>query len=266
MHRLFSWLGCFFVAVALAIGFLVLSGPSLAKTTATLPALYRRAKPVVMVFHAQWCSGCKQMRPFEATIESDTQGKLHWTYVDVDTSLGEGLSRRFNIQSTPSYVLFNQNGTVAFRHTGQVSPSLLRLQTHKLAGLAKARPVPNPLMDSAISHYQPKKPPRFHLVRIVADRCERTNCQFDSRKFAFFQQQLKLWPAPIAFTQLDAATAKPYLEKITSPNKGYDPETGLYYVLLDEDGIPLVRSNKALDDHTLKIMGSAIQLVMVGTL
>lgn len=244
--------------------FIALPAKSLASPE--LPKIYKRGLPVVMVFHAEWCHTCQTMRPFESDIEAKTKGKLQWSYIDVDTPIGQGLSKQFGINSTPSYLLFEKDGQLAFKQTGKISLSMLRLQSYKLAGLSTAAPFPKQLESKAVSNYTPIKRPRFHLVRFFKNGCKGTVCKKDSEKYAFFQQQLKLWPAPIAFTQIDMAHAGGYLKSLASEGKPVNSNTNLFYALLDEDGTPLVRTNKPLDDRTIKTMGSAIQLVMIGTL
>ncbi|KAH8418340.1 hypothetical protein KR222_000102 [Zaprionus bogoriensis] len=75
----------------------------------------RSPKPVVVDFHASWCSPCRALEPRLVNIVSEQKGQVQLARVDVD-ELGE-LAMDYDVASVPS-VLVMCNGKVINRMVG----------------------------------------------------------------------------------------------------------------------------------------------------
>ncbi len=227
----------------------------------TLPPQYAKAgHPTVLAFYAPWCSGCKQIKPLETMLEDKTHTTVTWHHVDVDTRDGKVLGYRYDIHSTPSYLLFKADGQPDFSLSGRVSPGMLQHQVYKLAGLRKAIPFPTGMATPEIK----RKNPIAHLVRFTANQCNTSYCKKDSKKFAYFQQQLGLWPYKTNIWQMDTAKQATYFKQITATEKPYDAKAGVYYALMDTDGVPLFRHNRPLNPEAMRTIASILQMVAAG--
>ena len=74
--------------------------------------------PVLIDFHTQWCSPCRQMAPVVDQLEKDMQGKAAVLRVDVDKS--KEVAKNYGIKGVPVFVLFKSGKEVA-RKTGAMT-------------------------------------------------------------------------------------------------------------------------------------------------
>ncbi len=226
-----------------------------------LPPQYAKSgHPTILAFYAPWCSGCKQIKPLEDVLEEQTKKTVTWHHVDVDTRDGKVLGYRYDIHSTPSYVLFDKNGQPTFAMTGRVSPAMLHHQAFKLGGLRAAVPFPSEIGESVFK----RENHIAHLVRFTANGCTTTHCQKDAKKFAYFQQQLGLWPYKTSVWQLDITKHATYFKAVQADEKPYDTKAGVYYTLLDTDGVPLLRHNRPLTPDAMQNIARILQMVAAG--
>jgi len=80
-------------------------------------------RPVLVDFYADWCPPCKKLMPVLVQLEAEYAGKVD--FYRVDTDVAAALSRKFNVSSIPTLMLY-RNGKMTQRMSGYKSPDVLR--------------------------------------------------------------------------------------------------------------------------------------------
>ncbi|XP_002063845.3 thioredoxin C-1 [Drosophila willistoni] len=80
-------------------------------------------KPVVVDFHASWCTPCKALAPRLENIVSEQQGQVRLARVDVDEHCE--LALNYNVGSVPSLLVMH-NGKVINRMVGLQTTEYIR--------------------------------------------------------------------------------------------------------------------------------------------
>ncbi|MCX6303377.1 MAG: thioredoxin [Bacteroidetes bacterium] len=80
-------------------------------------------RPVIVDFHALWCSPCKVQSPILSEIASEFGERVRVIKIDVDQNTG--LASKYHIQGVPTVILF-KTGEVMWRQSGVVSKDMLR--------------------------------------------------------------------------------------------------------------------------------------------
>jgi len=73
--------------------------------------------PVMIDFHAEWCSPCKILSPIVEEIANDYEGRAMVAHADVDQT--PNLARQYRILSIPT-VMFFKNGELVESSIGAV--------------------------------------------------------------------------------------------------------------------------------------------------
>ena len=91
--------------------------------------LIRDSRPVVVDFHALWCSPCKMQTPVLKEIAAELGDKIRIMKIDVDQN--SEIAGRYNVQSVPTLMIFRQ-GEIKYRQAGVHTKSQLMdvLQKH----------------------------------------------------------------------------------------------------------------------------------------
>lgn len=71
-------------------------------------------KPVVVEFFATWCPHCKALAPVLEKVSEETEG-VKFVRMDIDQNIES--VRRFNIESTPTLIIF-ENGEIVDANIG----------------------------------------------------------------------------------------------------------------------------------------------------
>lgn len=79
-------------------------------------------RPVVVDFHALWCSPCKMQSPILKEIATDLGDKIKIIKIDVDQN--NAIASQYNVQSVPTLIIF-KNGKLLWRQSGVVSKTQL---------------------------------------------------------------------------------------------------------------------------------------------
>ena len=85
-------------------------------------SLIQENRPVVVDFHALWCSPCKIQSPILKEIASELGDRIKVIKIDVDQN--NEIASKYNIQSVPTLIIF-KNGKQLWRQSGVVSKSQL---------------------------------------------------------------------------------------------------------------------------------------------
>ena len=81
------------------------------------------SKPVIIDFHALWCSPCKMQSPILQEVAKELGGRVRVIKIDVDQNAE--IARRYNVQSVPTLIVF-KNGKLVWRQSGVTSKSQLQ--------------------------------------------------------------------------------------------------------------------------------------------
>ena len=81
------------------------------------------SRPVIVDFHAIWCSPCKIQSPILKEVASELGERVRFIKIDVDNN-GE-IASRYNVQSVPTIIVF-KNGKQVWRQSGVVSKNQLK--------------------------------------------------------------------------------------------------------------------------------------------
>jgi len=79
-------------------------------------------RPVVVDFHALWCSPCKMQSPILKEIATELGDRIKVIKIDVDQN--SEIASRYNVQSVPTLIIF-KNGKLVWKQSGVVSKNQL---------------------------------------------------------------------------------------------------------------------------------------------
>jgi thioredoxin 1 len=79
-------------------------------------------RPVIVDFHALWCSPCKMQSPILKEVANELGDRIKVIKIDVDQN--SEIASRYNIQSVPTLIIF-KNGKQIWRQSGVVSKNQL---------------------------------------------------------------------------------------------------------------------------------------------
>jgi thioredoxin 1 len=79
-------------------------------------------RPVIVDFHALWCSPCKMQSPILIEVANELGERIKVIKIDVDQN--NEIASRYNIQSVPTLIIF-KNGKQIWRQSGVVSKNQL---------------------------------------------------------------------------------------------------------------------------------------------
>lgn len=85
-------------------------------------SLINDIRPVVVDFHALWCSPCKMQTPILKEVATELGDRIKVIKIDVDQN--NEIASKYNIQSVPTLIIF-KNGKQVWRQSGVVSKSQL---------------------------------------------------------------------------------------------------------------------------------------------
>lgn len=81
------------------------------------------SRPVIVDFHALWCSPCKMQSPILKEVATELGERVRVIKIDVDDN--NQIASRYNVQSVPTIIIF-KNGKQVWRQSGVVSKSQLK--------------------------------------------------------------------------------------------------------------------------------------------
>ena len=81
------------------------------------------SRPVIVDFHALWCSPCKMQSPILKEVVAELGDSVKIIKIDVDQN--NEIAGRYNVQSVPTLIIF-KNGKLIWRQSGVVSKNQLK--------------------------------------------------------------------------------------------------------------------------------------------
>jgi len=81
------------------------------------------SRPVIVDFHALWCSPCKMQSPILKEVASELGERVRVIKIDVDANTQ--IASKYSVQSVPTIIIF-KSGRVVWRQSGVVSKSQLK--------------------------------------------------------------------------------------------------------------------------------------------
>ena len=78
-------------------------------------SLINDIRPVVVDFHALWCSPCKIQSPILKEIATELGDRIKVIKIDVDQN--SEIASQYNIQSVPTLMIF-KNGEIKYKQAG----------------------------------------------------------------------------------------------------------------------------------------------------
>ena len=76
--------------------------------------------PVLVDFHAEWCSPCKTMNPILKSIKKHFGDKLKIIKINVDNN--QQVANKFQVKGIPTFILF-QNSEILWKKSGVINES-----------------------------------------------------------------------------------------------------------------------------------------------
>jgi thioredoxin 1 len=86
-------------------------------------SIISESRPVIVDFHAVWCSPCKMQSPILKEVAAELGDRIRIIKIDVDQN--PEIAGQYNIQSVPTLIIF-RNGKLVWRQSGVVSKSQLK--------------------------------------------------------------------------------------------------------------------------------------------
>jgi thioredoxin 1 len=86
-------------------------------------SLISDSRPVIIDFHAVWCSPCKMQSPILKEVAAEFGDKIKVIKIDVDQN--NEIAGRYDIQSVPTLIIF-KDGKLVWRQSGVVSKDQLK--------------------------------------------------------------------------------------------------------------------------------------------
>jgi len=80
-------------------------------------------RPVIVDFHALWCSPCKMQSPILKEVAAELGDSVRVIKIDVDAN--NQIASRYAVQSVPTIIVF-KNGKQVWRQSGVVTKSQLK--------------------------------------------------------------------------------------------------------------------------------------------
>lgn len=92
---------------------------------ANFNSLINDTRPVIVDFHALWCSPCKVQAPILKEVANELGDRIRVIKIDIDQNTE--LASRYHVQSVPTLMIF-KNGVVKYKQAGvHTKPQLMKV-------------------------------------------------------------------------------------------------------------------------------------------
>ena len=90
---------------------------------ANFDSVIQDSRPIIVDFHALWCSPCKMQSPILKELAAELGDKVRVIKIDVDQN--NEIASRYNVQSVPTLIIF-KNGKQVWRQSGVATKAQLK--------------------------------------------------------------------------------------------------------------------------------------------
>jgi thiol-disulfide isomerase/thioredoxin len=91
-----------------------------------------KGKMVLLDFYSKYCSTCTAMSPYVNALSKKQQSSIVLKHLDVGSVEGKKYIDSYQIEGTPTYILFNNSGVPVYRMSDRISPLVLERQVQRL--------------------------------------------------------------------------------------------------------------------------------------
>lgn len=207
-------------------------------------------KLLLVDFYAEWCSTCKRMSPHVNRIVGKLSNKVAMTQVDVEKPENTSLAQRYNIQGTPTYVVFDANGKAIFMMNRYISSLVLEDSLKALTGSRPAKALPAPLNQKTAAS-------PWTLVAVHGPACK--SCEGARSDLNALGKQRMSKPIDVVTVNLPLQPKTTADHEAMQIAKALSVKTVPTYVLLDRQSREFFRST---DPYQANQMASTIELFM----
>ena len=242
------------------------------RDTPNLPlGLKQSNRPALVEFYAQWCGSCQRIHPYVEQMVAQSKGKIDWIRVDIDDPKMTRYAKDFHIAGTPTFIVYDGLGHPSFRMERRISASLLRMLVVQAYGGLPSKPLPKSVTPikrgrAMAGHLSATTSP-YTMVRFASSSCKTDWCRQDDAQFRAMAGRLTQKVGKhIQWASLtpEATEDMTYLKTLVSRRKPYRADTGRYYVLLNRQGVPLMRVNQPLSPRVEHSLLTVLQMMLNG--
>lgn len=163
------------IALSLGLGLLLAftASKALAKTP-SLPESFKKdsnGKMVLVDFYSDYCGTCQMMAPKLKNLQHKTQDKITFKHIDVGTETNRNYWNEFSLQGTPTYVLYDSNGTPIYKMQESIAPAILEKQLLRQTGQLRAVEIPEEIELPLLTASQPGDLNHLLLLAFENDTC-----------------------------------------------------------------------------------------------
>ena len=90
------------------------------------PVMPVAGKPLLLKVQSPYCLGCVAMKPAVDRLEKELRDKLVVRRVDIPSDEGRQLLKEYQIEFTPTFILFDKAGKEQWRGTGKLDAEAVR--------------------------------------------------------------------------------------------------------------------------------------------
>jgi thiol:disulfide interchange protein len=168
----------FLLALCALIGLLASIPMVVHAETPALPDELRQqanGKMVLLDFYSQFCGTCRMMEPYVRALETKTAQDVRFERIDLSDAGNVKYLDLYNIQGTPTYVLFNAQGIPVYRMQELITPLILEKQVLRITGQLKQIPIPS---DVALPAADPASSQQLkNMILVSFENAKCTGCQ-----------------------------------------------------------------------------------------
>lgn len=154
----------------------VLMAPLLVRAdTPRLPETLKQdtqGKMVLLDFYSDYCGTCQMMAPKLKGMQRKTRDQIAFKHVNVAEDKNRSYWEQFELNGTPTYVLYNPQGKPIYKMQGLITPVVLEKQLLRQTGQLKPIEIPAGVELPLLTDRQPDSLNHLLLLSFEDDDCQ----------------------------------------------------------------------------------------------